>query len=585
MKKNLYLLFFIAFFGLQLPAKAVLVNIPDANLRTRLQTLYPTCFTGAQMETTCTNITTAGFLDVSALSIANLSGVEHFTALTTLRCNNNLLTSLPTLSPILVTLYCHDNQLTSLPALPNTMNDLRCQFNALTTFPAISATNIQLLRCNNNALTSLPTLPANLLALYCQFNQLTSLPTVPNSVFFLYCNNNQLVTLPTLPTSLGTLICNNNVMTSFPTVIPSGLSEFNCSNNLLTSLPTLSSNNLQIVNCSNNRLTLLTVLPTFVLQFDCSNNLLTSLPTPFGSFLSTFNCSGNLLDFADLEAITPRPATYNANPQAYNLLPAAQTANVGATFTLNGTIGGTLNQYQWYKDNTSILGATNANFSKTNIIAADAGVYKCVVTSTFVGVGTTTGVIITSTNVTLTVKTDQIITFGALANKTVGDAVFNLTATASSSLAVSYASSNTAVATIAGNVVTIVGAGTSNITASQAGNATFNSAPNVVQTLTVVAAVVVNPTTSLDNNSNEKITISPNPTENSFEIAFNNVSNNIFSSLEMKILTITGKTVFQNKIENVSDKIKIDISTLPVGMYLVQWNNGKEIGMRKIIKK
>ena len=74
MKKNLYLLFFIAFFGLQLPAKAVLVNIPDANLRTRLQTLYPTCFTGAQMETTCTNITTAGFLDVSALSIANLSG-------------------------------------------------------------------------------------------------------------------------------------------------------------------------------------------------------------------------------------------------------------------------------------------------------------------------------------------------------------------------------------------------------------------------------------------------------------------------------------------------------------------------------
>ncbi len=582
MKKNIYFLFFIAFFGIQLPAKAILVNIPDANLRTRLQTLYPTCFTGAQMETTCTNITTAGFLDVSALSIASLSGVEHFTALTTLRCNNNLLTSLPTLSPILVTLYCHDNQLTSLPALPNTMNDLRCQFNALTTFPAISATNIQLLRCNNNALTTLPALPAGLLVLYCQFNQLTSLPTVPNSVFFLYCNNNQLVTLPTLPTSLGILICNNNLMTSFPAVLPNGVSELNCSNNLIPSLPTLSSTNLQIVDCSNNRITLLAVLPAAVLQFNCSNNLLTSLPTPFGNFVSTFNCSGNLLDFADLEAITPRPATYNANPQAYNLLPATQAANLGATFTLNGTIAGTLNQYQWYKDNTSILGATNANFSKTNITAADAGVYKCVVTSTFVGVGTTTGVVITSTNVTLAIKADQTITFGALANKTVGNAPFNLTATASSSLVVSYASSNTAVATVLGNLVTIVGAGTTNITASQAGNTAFNPAPNVVQSLVVVAAI--DPATSLDNN-NQKVTISPNPTENSFEIDFNNVSSNIFSSLEIKMMNVSGKTIFQNKIENSSEKIKIDISYLPAGMYFVQWNNGKEIGMRKIIKK
>ncbi|HMD79813.1 MAG TPA: hypothetical protein VKE92_00815, partial [Anaerolineales bacterium] len=80
---------------------------------------------------------------------------------------------------------------------------------------------------------------------------------------------------------------------------------------------------------------------------------------------------------------------------------------------------------------------------------------------------------------------NQTITFSALAAKTFGDAPFSLTATASSGLAVSYNSSNTAVATVSGSTVTIVGAGTTTITASQSGNSGFNPAPDVQQTLTV----------------------------------------------------------------------------------------------------
>ncbi|MFZ4456142.1 MAG: beta strand repeat-containing protein [Bacteroidales bacterium] len=93
----------------------------------------------------------------------------------------------------------------------------------------------------------------------------------------------------------------------------------------------------------------------------------------------------------------------------------------------------------------------------------------------------------------------QTITFGALSSKTYGDATFDLTATASSGLAVSYTSSNTAVATVSGTTVTIVGAGSTNITASQAGNGTYNPATNVVQPLTVtpitltVADIAVTP--------------------------------------------------------------------------------------------
>ncbi len=117
-------------------------------------------------------------------------------------------------------------------------------------------------------------------------------------------------------------------------------------------------------------------------------------------------------------------------------------------------------------------------------------------TVTIVGAGTTTitasqsgntnynAAINVAQDLTVT-KADQAITFAALTAVTYGDADFNLTATASSSLAVSYTSSNTAVATVSGNTVTIIGAGTTTITASQVGDANYNAATTVPQVLVV----------------------------------------------------------------------------------------------------
>jgi len=87
---------------------------------------------------------------------------------------------------------------------------------------------------------------------------------------------------------------------------------------------------------------------------------------------------------------------------------------------------------------------------------------------------------------TLTVaKGDQIITFNVLPVKTFGDTDFTISAVASSALPVSFASDNTSVATVTGNSVHIVGAGTAVITASQPGNSLWNAAPDVPRTLTV----------------------------------------------------------------------------------------------------
>ncbi len=84
-----------------------------------------------------------------------------------------------------------------------------------------------------------------------------------------------------------------------------------------------------------------------------------------------------------------------------------------------------------------------------------------------------------------TLKQSQTITFDELTAKTYGDVPFDLEALASSGLAVSYVSSNPAVATVSDNTLTILGAGTTIITASQAGNATYVAADDVAQTLTV----------------------------------------------------------------------------------------------------
>ena len=86
-------------------------------------------------------------------------------------------------------------------------------------------------------------------------------------------------------------------------------------------------------------------------------------------------------------------------------------------------------------------------------------------------------------------KADQTIAFGTLPAKTVGDAAFTLSGTAPGGT-VSYTSSNTAVATVSGNIVTLVGAGTTSIVASQSGGTNYNAATDAPQALTVNPAAV-----------------------------------------------------------------------------------------------
>lgn len=136
-----------------------------------------------------------------------------------------------------------------------------------------------------------------------------------------------------------------------------------------------------------------------------------------------------------------------------------------------------------------------------------------------------------------TEKLDQTITFEELPAKVFGDANFNLEATASSGLTVTYSSSDESVAMVLDNTVTIVGAGTTTITAMQSGDDTYNLAEHVLQGLVVSKA-----TQTIDFTTLETKTIG----DAAFElVATGGASGNqvTFSSSNENVATVSGNTV------------------------------------------
>ena len=84
----------------------------------------------------------------------------------------------------------------------------------------------------------------------------------------------------------------------------------------------------------------------------------------------------------------------------------------------------------------------------------------------------------------------QTITFSPIPTQTYGNAAITLSATSTSGLTINYESSNTSVATVSGNILTIKGAGTADITATQNGDCAYVAATQIIRTLTVNKAPV-----------------------------------------------------------------------------------------------
>lgn len=133
-------------------------------------------------------------------------------------------------------------------------------------------------------------------------------------------------------------------------------------------------------------------------------------------------------------------------------------------------------------------------------------------------------------------KADQTISFAELISKNVGDPDFDLDASSSSNLLISYSSSNTNVATISGKTVTIIGVGTTTITASQSGNTYYNAASSVTQDL------VVNKGTPVISNFSD---LSKQYGDAAFAVNASSASTGAFtySSSNTSVATVSGNTI------------------------------------------
>ena len=166
-------------------------SFPDAQFREYLYEQFPSRYIMQNDVDRCT------FMNVGNRQISNLKGIEYFSKLKTLYCNDNLLTSLPTLPGALETLNCSNNKFTTLEIVgKSNLHNLVCSNNK-------SLTNLV---CSQNALESLNLSSCTyLVELDCSQNNLSEL-SVQDCVLlaFLNCSENH-IAAPAMASLINTL--------------------------------------------------------------------------------------------------------------------------------------------------------------------------------------------------------------------------------------------------------------------------------------------------------------------------------------------------------------------------------------------
>lgn len=162
----------------------------------------------------------------------------------------------------------------------------------------------------------------------------------------------------------------------------------------------------------------------------------------------------------------------------------------GATTIVNGTLVAVTNNISsTITSNTIAITFSNVPANGTYAVLPGALTGTGAYTATYTNLGSKTATFSTNSPASVTVTSallNQTISFSALTPVDFGSPNFQLLATATSGLPVTYTSSDSDVASISGDMVTIGKAGSATITATQPGNGTiYDSAASVSRILTV----------------------------------------------------------------------------------------------------
>lgn len=210
-----------------------------------------------------------------------------------------------------------------------------------------------------------------------------------------------------------------------------------------------------------------------------SNGTISGTPTAGGSFSFRVTVTDGGSNTANqLFSMTVNDATLVMSPTS---LPNGDQ-NVPYTATTFSTTGGTAPYL--YIPSGLPTGLTMSNAGVISGTPTQSGSFSIMMYVQDASTGT--GPYSTIKNYSLVINSLPVITFNGLSNKTYGDADFTLTATSSNTgMPVTYTSSDATVASISGNQVHILKAGSVTITASQAGDANHGAPVDKQQTLTI----------------------------------------------------------------------------------------------------
>jgi Leucine-rich repeat (LRR) protein len=232
--------------------------IPDSNFEAALEALgYDDISGDGQVPTAL--IETRTSLNVQALSIADLTGIEDFTLLRSLRVTNNALTTIDlSQNTDLNFLWCDQNSLTSLDLSNNTdIGFVAASQNSITSFDATGLTQLSTLSLWNNQLTSIDVTDAT---------SLRNFDITNNSISTLDISNN---------TAIEEFKATNNSITALDISASTALTRFEIRNNNLSSLDLSNNPALTVIDVRNNDLTSLNVQNgnnTNIVAFRASSN-------------------------------------------------------------------------------------------------------------------------------------------------------------------------------------------------------------------------------------------------------------------------------------------------------------------------
>jgi hypothetical protein len=252
--------------------------------------------------------------------------------------------------------------------------------------------------------------------------------------------------------------------------------------------------------------------------FTVSATASSGLPVTFSVVSGPVTLSGNTVTIVGAGSVTLRAAQAgnvdfaagNAN-QTFTVAQASATVTLG---NLSQTFDGTAKSATVATNPAGL--STSVTYNGSAIVPSAASSYTVAATITNPNYsGSASG--------TLTITaSNQTVTFTAIPGHTFGDAPFAVSATASSTLPVTF-SVVSGPATVSGTMVTITGVGSVTLQAAQAGNGSFNPA-NASQTFTVVPATA---TVALSNVSQtydgtaKSVTVTTNPSGLSNSITYN----------------------------------------------------------------